>query len=72
MLYDFENAPVRLKLRARKRKHAVNSKSRTNFPSLLCPLSHLIILAQDRVGKGSVAIPQEMRGLTQNSGDPKT
>jgi hypothetical protein len=38
----------------------------------LCPLSHLTIVAQDRVGRGSVAIPQGMRGLTQNSGDPKT
>jgi hypothetical protein len=64
LLDAFEHAPVRLKLGADVRKYAVNSKPRTIFPGLLCPLSHLIILAQDGVGRGSVAIPQEMRGLT--------
>jgi hypothetical protein len=72
LLDAFEHAPIRLKLRANVRKYAVNSKPRTIFPGLLYPLSHLIILAQDRVGKGSVTIPQEMRGLTKHSGDPKT
>jgi len=46
MLYDFENAPVRLKLRASERKHAVNSKSRTISPGLLCPLSHHLMRRQ--------------------------
>ena len=31
-----------------------------------------MILAQDSVGKGSVAIPQEVGRLTQNGGDRKT
>jgi len=31
-----------------------------------------MILAQDSVGKGSVAIPQEIRVLTRNCGDRKT
>jgi len=41
ILYAFENAPVRLKLRACERKHAVNSKPRTISPGLVCPLSHI-------------------------------
>ena len=65
LLDAFEHAPIRLKLRADVRKYAVNGKPRTIFPGLLCPLSHRIIIAQDRGGRGSVAIRQEMRGLTK-------
>jgi hypothetical protein len=71
ILYAFEHTPVCLKLRARERKHAVNRKSRTISPGLVCSLRHHIIVAQDRAGNGSVAIPQEMRRLTNNRGDPK-
>ncbi len=52
ILYAFKHASVRLKLCACERKHTVNGKSRiesrTAFLSELCPLSHPLIVAQDR------------------------